>query len=339
MEAVIRARRGSNHMTAEPDGKLLIITGSHDLTIDFLLPFLPADRVFRLNTDLFREYKLVFDASGFTLTDPTGRSITNLQVYKAYWRWLEWPVANANEERYVQAEIRYLLQEMTNLLWYESKFVLVEPGATRRMGKVMQSIRAKEFFNVPPFRAGLNCEYRIQNGPEVVKSLSKSFSNSRIIFSTAVDPSHLAPDHPWFMQQYVNAAYDVTVVVVRNRLFAFKLIRDFLATSIDWREVPDAGGAWQPTELPETIRAAIFGYMNDMRLDFARLDFLMDKNEQLYFCEINPNAQYAWLDYDRKLGLLDAVLEELSPLTERHTIPVRHPLGSATADLAGPSRE
>jgi len=315
-------------MTAPANGQLLIITGSHDSTADFLLPLLPADRVFRLNTDLFREYKLVFDESGFTITDPTGRNSSSDEVYKAYWRWIEWPLRRTEEERYVQAEIRYLLQEMTNLLWYQGKFVLVEPGAPRRAGKLLQLIRAKEFFKVPPFRAVLNSQYVSRNGSQVVKSLAKRLPETQVRFSTRVDPSKLAKGYPWFMQEYVEAVSDVTVVVVRNRLFAYELARDFLATSIDWREIPGKGTAWVPMELPEAIRAAIFRYMDDLRLDFGRLDFLKDKTGQFHFCEVNPNPQFAWLDYDGKGGLLPAVLEELSPLTERHAICAPHPLAA-----------
>jgi hypothetical protein len=322
-------------MTTDAKGTLLIITGSHDTTIDFLVPLLPAEHVFRFNTDLFREYELVFDASGFTLKDPSGRNSTSQQIYKAYWRWPEWPAAKTSDERYIQAEIRYLLQELTNLLWYEGKFVLVEPGAPRRAGKLLQLMRARDFFRVPAFRAGMNTRYASQGGREVVKSLSKSFPGPGVIFSTLVDPTQLAPEYPWYMQQYVEAAYDVTVVVVRKRLFAFRLARNFLATSIDWREIPDIGCDWTAMELPEATRLAIFRYMDDLHLDFGRLDFLMDDDGQLYFCEINPNAEYAWLDFDGKLGLLRAVLEELSPATERHSIPVPHPLATATADLLG----
>jgi len=320
------------NMTAGANGTLLIITSSYDATVDFLLPFLPADRVFRFNTDLFQQYELFFDAFGFTLTDPVGRSSNSRQICKAYWRWPDWPVATGDEERYVQAEVRYLVQEMTNLLWYEGKFVLVEPGAPRRAGKLLQLIRAREFFNVPPFQAGLNVRYSSRDGLEVVKSLSKSFPGDKFIFSTAVDPSHLVPDYPWFMQRYVEATFDVTVVVVRNRLFAFKLARDFLETSIDWRAIPNKENAWTPIELPEATRSAILRYMHELRLHFGRLDFLMDASGELHFCEVNPNPQYAWLDFEGTCGLLSAVLDELSPATERHAIPVAHPLAPVTGD-------
>ena len=305
---------------------LLIITTSYDATVDFLVPLLPPDEVFRFNTDLFQQYKFRFDASGFTLTDPSGRSCSSHQTFKAYWRWPDWPVARGAEERYVQAELRYLLSEMTNLLWADSKFVLVEPGAPRRSGKLLQLMRAAEFFNVPPFRISLNTQHPAGDELEVVKSLAKRLPNGRFIFSTPVDPSRLAPNLPWFVQSYIEADFDITVVVVRDQPFAFKLPRDFLDRSIDWRAITDREECWQPFELSSSISDGILGYMQAMRLDFGRLDFLMGSDGEMYFCEVNPNPQYAWLDYDREYGLVRAVLDEISPATPRHPIPLAHPL-------------
>ena len=318
-------------MTADGQGKLLIITGSHDSTVDFLLPLLsPSDCIFRLNTDLFLKYRLSFDHSGFKLADPVGRSCTSQEVHKAFWRWPEWPAKNTEESRYVQGEVRSLLREISNLLWSQGKFVLVEPGAFRRAGKLVQLTRAREFFNVPPFRAVLNLHNAPHNGAEVVKSLGKCLPDERVIFSTRVDPTELAQEYPWFMQRYQEAVFDITVVFVRKQIFAFELARDFLSTSIDWREIPDKGDPWKPFELPEDVRDKVIGYMEVLHLDFGRLDFLRDKDGELHFCEVNCNPQFAWLDYEGKAGLLSAVLNELSPKTERHPIPVRHPLALTT---------
>ena len=315
-------------MTAKDQGKLLIITGSHDSTTDFLLPLLtPATSVFRLNTDFFLKYKLDFDHSGFKLTDPVGRSCTSQEIYKAFWRWPEWCTQHTEESRYVQGEARCLLQEITNLIWSQGKFVLVEPGALRRLGKLLQLTRAREFFNVPPFRAVLNLDGIRQNGgPEVVKSMGKCLPDERLFFSTRVDPSQLAEGYPWFFQRYQEATFDITVMFVRKQIFAFELARDFLETSIDWREIPDKGTAWKPFQLPEAVRDKVISYMQVLQLDFGRLDFLRDSSGEFHFCEVNCNPQFAWLDYDRKEGLVSALLDELSPETERHPIPVRHPL-------------
>jgi hypothetical protein len=311
---------------ADENSTLLIITSSYDATVDFLIPFLAPSRVFRFNTDLFNQYKLWFDASGFTIADPTGRRCSSQETYKAYWRWPDWPVAKNPEGRYAQSEARYLVWEMANVLWSQGKFVLVEPGAPRRSGKLIQLIRAGQFFNVPPFRAGINTRFSAEDGLEVVKSLSKNLPAGKFIFSTALDPSRLAPDMPWFMQRYVEATFDITVVVVRNRLFAFKLARNFLDRGIDWRAAAREEETWSPMQLSGQTAASILEYMRAMRLDFGRLDFLMDAAGELYFCEVNPNPQYAWLDYEKKFGLLSAVIDEISPTTERHSIPVVHPL-------------
>jgi hypothetical protein len=307
-------------------GLLLVVTSSYDATADFLLSRLPADGVFRLNTDLFQEYQLWFDAAGFTLTDPTGRRCSSAQVYKAYWRWPDWPAVQGADARYAQAERRYLLSEITNLLWLQGKFVLVEPGAPRRSGKLIQLTMAARYFDVPAFRAGLNTSYPDGEATQVVKSLSKNLPDGTFLFSTAVDSRQLDPEQPWFMQSYVDAAFDVTVVAVRDRLFAFKLPRDFLASGIDWRAVPDTEDGWSVTELAPPVADAIRRYMRAMRLDFGRLDFLLDSAGELHFCEVNPNPQYAWLDYEGEYGLTAAVLDEISPATERHPIPAVHPL-------------
>ena len=312
-------------MAANAEAMLLVITGSHDSTIDYLLQFLDSDRVFRLNTDLLLDYELVFDDSGFVITDPAGRGVTSDDVYKAFWRWPEWPLGKTTRERYTQGELRYLLREIANLLWSQDKFVLVEPTAPRRSGKLLQLTRAREFFNVPPFRAVLNSP-PVTTGPEVIKSLAKELPEGQNIFSTRVDPSALALRYPWFMQQYIDAVADVTVLVIRHRLFAFELERDFLETSIDWREIPGKCSAWKPMELQETTRDAIHRYMESILLGFGRLDFLRDHNGDLQFCEVNPNPQFAWLGLDDASGIRSAILEEISPLTKRHAIPSRHPL-------------
>ena len=207
-------------------------------------------------------------------------------------------------------ELRYLLREIANLLGSQDKFVLVEPTAPRRSGKLLQLTRAREFFNVPPFRAVLNSP-PVTTGPEVIKSLAKELPEGQNIFSTRVDPSALALRYPWFMQQYIDAVADVTVLVIRHRLFAFELERDFLETSIDWREIPGKCSAWKPMELQETTRDAIHRYMESILLGFGRLDFLRDHNGDLQFCEVNPNPQFAWLGLDDTSGIRSAIRRTL----------------------------
>ena len=66
--------------------------------------------------------------------------------------------------------------------------------------------------------------------------------------------------------------------------------------------------------------------MDDLKLSFGRLDFLLDDEGRYWFCEVNPNGQFAWLDLSGEFGLLQAVTDEISPSTEHHSIPHEHQL-------------
>ena len=56
--------------------------------------------------------------------------------------------------------------------------------------------------------------------------------------------------------------------------------------------------------------------MNDCGLKFGRLDFLVVENNQIVFLEVNPNGQWAWLDPYNENGLMEAMIYQLSPITQ-----------------------
>ena len=150
---------------------LLIITNSYDMTTDLLLDRMPDQNVLRLNFDQLALYHLLVDQSGFEVSDPIGRTITSHSVQKAYWRKpFNGPEAEADHSaKYVASELRYLLSEIVNLLWMDQKFVLVEPHAEQRTGKLVQLKLARHIFNVPTYHFLLN--RKPASGTSVVKSL------------------------------------------------------------------------------------------------------------------------------------------------------------------------
>jgi hypothetical protein len=306
--------------------ELLIVTNSYDATTDILLGRLGDSSVFRLNFDQITKYNIRFDAGGFCLSDPTGRTFSSRTVSKAYWRK---PFNGGNEEeqvwtKYADAEMRYVLTELVNLLWADQKLVLVEPFAERRTGKLLQLRHAQEFFSVPAYEVVLNNVPRFDSA--VVKSLSNEPVGEKVLFTTQIRTDDLDLQYPWFVEEYVAGTHDVTVVFVRQELFAFSLERDFLKTTIDWRECISPEQKWVRHSLPESLRASIIRYMETLKLDYGRLDFLLDEQQCYWFCEVNSNGQFAWLDLNGEQGLLDAIVREISPRCERHPLRNRHPL-------------
>jgi hypothetical protein len=306
--------------------ELLIITNSYDVTTDLLLDRLARQSVFRLNFDQLSSYRVRIDNGGFNISDPTGRRISSETVKKAYWRK---PFNWENDEqkpwtKYVDAEMRYVLTEISNLLWAQQKLVLVEPFAEKRTGKLLQLQLAQNQFLIPAYEFVLNHESRISNA--IVKSLSGEPVGDKVLYATKTRTEELDPSFPWFVEQLVEGKQDVTVVFVRGKIFAFQLERDFLDKSIDWRQFISPEQKWKSHEIPTSLRFAIDTYMKVLRLDYGRLDFLLDDNHRYWFCEVNPNGQFAWLDLDGDFGVLEAITQEISPATEVHPLPLHHPL-------------
>jgi hypothetical protein len=302
---------------------LLIFSNSFDVTTDLLIEKLPKGIVFRFNVDLAESYKVRFGAEGFAISDPTGRSVCSSLLSKAYWRKAKWP-ENQNgtaHERYHREEYSYLLREMVNWLIRKDKFVLVEPYAERRVGKLTQLEAARKYLRVPRYEVIAGTESKSVAGTVVTKSLSGATFGDKVLYTTRVHTSSLDPTSLWFLQELIEGSYEVTVAAVRHKLFAYKLLRNHPGDGLDWREFISDDQRWDPYELSEQDGAGIRKLMCDLGLHYARFDFILDKDNLLQFCELNPNGQFAWLDLDGTDGLLQAVLDEISPSTEIVPIP------------------
>jgi len=315
---------------------LFLFSNSFDTTVDLLILKLGSEGVFRYNFDLWRDYQFEISPEGFRFEDPAGRVATDGNVTKFLWRK---PSRTAEmfpgtklsaEDTYSEKELWYALCEVANLLWARRKVVLAEPFADMRVGKLVQLQAARDFFDVPPYRMSLGVPFPAAGKNEfVVKSLTSEFvgenSDRAMLFTSRIDPAELTLKAPWMLQQYVAAELDVTVQVVRDRLFAFELDRSaFLDRTIDWRSLgaDELSERWRPHALPLEMQDSIFAFMRRCELHFGRIDFLCGGG-RYHFLEINPNGQWAWLDAEGRHGLLNKVVREISPATPCVPIPRR----------------
>ncbi|WP_253708457.1 hypothetical protein [Bradyrhizobium sp. WD16] len=312
---------------------LLIYTTSFDTTVDLLMHRMGTQQCFRYNFDLWRDYKLDLDGIGFRIEDPTGRRIDQDTVSKVYYRKpfttrdIDARIEISDQDGYCEAELWYALRDLTNLLWGMDKLVLVEPRADMRIGKFVQMRLARRYFQVPDYHFGYGRPGPFLQREAVVKSLTlepvAGKTAPRVIYTTRVAETELSPAFPWFIQDYVAASKDVTVAFVRDRVFAFELDRDaFVKRTADWRELPVEATAaqWRPHPLDAAVERAVFGFMAELGLHYGRLDFLLEAGRYI-FLEVNPNGQWGWLDANGDYGLLDKMLEELSPQTPCHPLP------------------
>ena len=142
-------------MTAEPQVTLLI-TNSIDYLADLLVARLGSERVFRYNTDLWRDYSFCFSADGVEISDPTGRSVTDANIAKVYRRSamrgsVLFPQLELTDlERYAEEEVYAAWADLFNIFWHQGKIILKSAARHAPVGKIAATADRTEIFRDYP---------------------------------------------------------------------------------------------------------------------------------------------------------------------------------------------
>jgi len=302
---------------------LLVLTHSQDFTTDCVLDRLDDIDVFRFNMDLWKDYQWEVNQNTFTLSDPMNRICREEETHAVYLRKLFFnpPVidlpAGGSEESWTRGEVEELWLGIRDLAMETGRLALIHPSPRGRWSKIRQMRVASRFFRVPDWSA-----YRADSCPLAGSIVAKSFGQRHLgegslLMVREVDGTKLSPKFPWLVQQRVPATHDVTVACVGREIFAYELSRDLFEGEDCRYPTTLQDLRWTPCSLTATETAAIQGFMEATGYTFGRLDFLRDA-DGLWFLEINPNGQFAWLDPDGEHGLIDAVADAIRSVHRRH---------------------
>lgn len=292
----------------------LIITTSFDVTTDIMIPLIKkytSEDLFRFNTDLYSQYALTFTSSGFSIKDPIGREISSTNISSLYWRkpWMSTPPKQHTLEEFEETQRKYFIREVVNYCKENNVYYFVEPYAEHRVGKIIQMLKAKDYFSVPEWIIACgNAVNQLKPG-WVVKTLYSCSAENKAPTVTPWLQDSLSPDFQWFLQREVDAVFDVTVVYAHERCFAFRYPRTQNVT--DWRTLISNESLmdWSIFELTKDSIKNIIAFMKTLKLSYGRLDFLQDADGNLHFLEVNPNGQFAWLDLDDKYSMLSWIAQ------------------------------
>ena len=304
---------------------ILILTCSYDTTTDLLLSYFGSVPVFRFNIDLWRDYSWDIHPSGFSLRDPTGRVCEESDTGVVYLRKLFFnPVridmpADGCEEGWCREEVTHVWEGLRDWAQHTGRLALVHPSPAGRWNKIRQMRVAAQYFRVPDWLVCHGTSICQTPSPTVVKTFgSAPPGGGGLVMVKKVEASSLDTRFPWFLQkQIVEAMHDVTVAHVAGRNFAFESVRETHG-EVDCR-LPtfDDRAKWQRCELSAAYDAAVSSFMKATGYSFGRLDFLRDATG-LWFLEVNPNGQFAWLDIQGKEGLLRAVVDEILKVHQKN---------------------
>lgn len=297
----------------------LIFTDSKDATVDILLKYLPEkSEIFRFNFDFFPFYKINVTPESFLIEDPKGRIVTNETLKKGYFRK---PILAKNitgQEDYIQLENWTAYRSIVDSVFEDGKLVLVHPFVEKnRFNKLRQLKIAAKYFKTA--KTAFTNRFHSTDWPEqvVVKSLNSGNLGNKTLFTTRVQLSELSPEYSWYVQEYIRASHDLTVVFVNGKCFGFSLDRKNIESGkIDCRSSLSLWELWRPYELNEMFQCTLREFMGEIGLLFGRFDFLIDEDGQIFFCEVNSNGQFAWLDLENKTNLLSAICDVIDPGTK-----------------------
>lgn len=304
---------------------IFICTCSQDTTTDILLPFLNDAPTFRFDIDKHEDYTWDFSRRGFEITNiKSAASITTNTLSSFYLRkpmyfeGVDVPVGGCLEN-WRRHETEELFTDLYRDCEARNLTALIH-SRNIHYGKLRQLMVAENYFKVANwhmFHGILPAD--MAKGKWVAKSLTATqIGTGKIFFVKEVDPTQLDLSYPWFLQEKILGEDEVTVVYVNGRLFAYRFPRKTLEDSIDVRKASiENPFTWEPCELSSSEQSSIRGFMTETGYRFGRFDFIR-KDGELWFLELNPNGQWAWLDLENKNGLLSGIAEEILTEDRRH---------------------
>lgn len=304
---------------------IFIPTCSQDTTTDIVMRELDASEVLRLNIDKPDDFVWDFHADGFRIADKisakeiTEKTLTSFYLRKPlYFEGIDVPKFGC-VENWRREETDELFKDFYRECQNRGLTALVR-SQDNKYGKLRQLLVAKKYFRVAPwhfFHGELPEE--LKRGRWVVKSMTATtIGKDKVFFVKEVDPCALDLGYPWFVQERIEGEEEVTVVYIDGKTYAASTLRNSFDGEDSRKDVfVNPRATWPRCSLSSDDECAIKGFMEETGYRFGRFDFIR-KNGELWFLELNPNGQWAWLDEKDEHGLVSLVADAIKAEDRLH---------------------
>lgn len=145
-------------------------------------------------------------------------------------------------------------------------------------------------------------QFVIQHGTCVVKSQAARFPAGKTMMTTVLSSSDdvsfdgLSID-PMIFQQFIEPAYELRITVVDKDVFAAKIVSADQGPFRDWRygHIDDTFTA-EATTISTNLQEQCLQLTRELGLRYGAIDLIVDKEGAVWFLEINPNGQWAFIE-------------------------------------------
>jgi hypothetical protein len=315
---------------------ILLVTNRRDITMDYVVAELKHREIpyYRLNTELLPQSICTMsgkDRRSWSVCID-GREIRGDEVTAAYFRRPGAPIApdkveDLGERRYIEAEWGSFLKSLYMRLdgiWLSgpTQIFLAED-------KPRQLILAHELgFEIP--------EVTITNDWASVKEITGqhqaigkplreallSGEGERVMFTSRINEAQESDAAsmalaPFIAQREILKKYDVRVTVVGTKAFATAIWSQANAeTEVDWRQGSRTDLKHERIELDQSLKQRCINLVSALGLKFGAIDFICDQQDKLWFLEINPNGQWAWIENLTGYPISKAIVDELEEISQ-----------------------
>lgn len=304
---------------------IFICTCSQDTTADLLLSHLGNEPFFRFDIDKTENFAWDFSRHGFTISNIKAGETIDSNTLSSYF--LRKPVyVNVIDipkdgclENWRRKEVDALFEDFYRHCESNGMTALLH-SRNDQYGKLRQMLVAESYFKVANwhiFHGTLPEE--LTQGRWVAKALTGTpIGKGKVFFVKEVDPAKLDLSYPWFLQKKIDGDDEVTVVYANGQLYPYQYPRSAINASEDVRKATiEDSSKWESCELSTSEQNSIRGFMAETGYRFGRFDFIR-KDGELWFLELNPNGQWAWLDEDNHDGLISSIAEAILSEDQRH---------------------
>ena len=303
---------------------IFIATCSQDTTTDIVMKELDANDVLRFNIDKPEDFAWDFHRNGFRIADKSsGKEITEKTFTSFYLRKpLYFDRIDIPKFGCLESWRREETDELFKDLFRECQshgLVALVRSQDNTCGKLRQMLAAQKHFHVAPwhfFHGELPEE--LKRGRWVVKSMTSTpIGQDKMFFVREVDPCTLDLEYPWFVQERIEGEEEVTVVYVDGKTYAANEPRASFDGEDSRKAILTNPHEWPRCPLSPDDERAIRGFMDETGYRFGRFDFIR-KDGELWFLELNPNGQWAWLDEKNEHGLVTLVANAIKAEDRAH---------------------
>ncbi|MBR3222545.1 MAG: hypothetical protein IKF72_09985 [Kiritimatiellae bacterium] len=285
---------------------------------------LDANGVLRFNIDKPVDFAWDFHRNGFRVINKTsGKEITEKTLTSFYLRKpMYFDLIDVPKHGCVENWRREETDELFADFFRECQsrgLVALVRSQNNKYGKLRQLLVAEKYFHVASwhfFHGELSEE--LKRGRWVAKSMTQTpIGTDKVFFVKEVDPCALDLSYPWFVQERIEGEEEVTVVYIDGKTYAANASRDSFDGEDSRKSIIVNPTAWPKCSLSADDERAIRGFMNETGYRFGRFDFIR-KGGELWFLELNPNGQWAWLDEKNENGLVTLVADAIKAEDRQH---------------------